>query len=103
MTVFKSAASFWPSGDNFFDGELSGLEASAEFRATSICLLDGTLPFANAKGLISGCGHKRTCTWRMVAASAVVRTLVDSIELEFVVDVLLFLLHVHRNINSLRG
>lgn len=55
MTFLRSATSFWPSEDSFFDGELSGRDASAELRAMSICLLDGTLPFANAGMEVSVC------------------------------------------------
>lgn len=48
MTALRSPTSFWPSGDSFFEGELSGFDAIAELSATSICLLEGTLPLENA-------------------------------------------------------
>jgi len=47
--VLEKIASCWPSEDSFFDGVVSCFHASALFIATSICLLDGTLPLANAE------------------------------------------------------
>lgn len=55
ITALRSATSFWPSLESFFDGELSGREARAELRAMSICLLDGTLPLAKAGRVVSAC------------------------------------------------
>ena len=48
MTVWRSPTSFWPSLDSFFEGELSGFDASAELSAMSICLLEGTFPLEKA-------------------------------------------------------
>ena len=49
MTSLRSATSSLPSEDNFEEGDAKGLEANALFRATSICLLLGTLPLAKAE------------------------------------------------------
>jgi hypothetical protein len=48
MTLFTSVIRCWPSLDSFFDGEFSDRCASAELSATSICLLEGTLPLLKA-------------------------------------------------------
>lgn len=49
-TCLRSETRVWPSADSFLDGEFSAFEARNELRATSICLLEGTLPLANAVG-----------------------------------------------------
>lgn len=72
------------------DGELRGFDASAEFSAMSICLLEGTLPLANAIVVVS---NEDTCT----GSQARPHTLKDAVELELVVDICLLLLHVNRS------
>ena len=52
-TFLRSPTSCWPSVESFLEGELRGFDASAEFRAMSICLLEGTLPLANAVHLLA--------------------------------------------------
>ena len=49
MTSLRSATKSLPSADSFGEGDERGFEARTLFKATSICLFEGTLPLAKAE------------------------------------------------------
>lgn len=98
MTVLRSPTSFWPSLDSFFEGELSGFDASAELSATSICLLEGTFPLEKAGNVELAHVHWAVLheVQRQRSRHVAPHTLEDAKQLELVVDVGLLLLEVNR-------